>query len=130
MKTASKRLIWLITAFTLLPSCSRKVYVPVKETEIHLVHDTLRLSTLRKDSVALTDSVVIERRGDTLHHTAWRTRFRLRENTDTVRIAIHDTLRLREPVIHTVQEPRRNYFSRLWPALLLTALFLLLRRKE
>ena len=106
------------------------MYVPVKETEIHLVHDTLRLSTLRKDSVALTDSVVIERRGDTLYHTAWRTRFRLRENTDTVRIAIHDTLRLREPVIHTVQEPRRNYFSRLWPALLLTAVFLLLRRKE
>ena len=75
-------LLLIIYGLLLGCSCSRKVYVPVERVEIR--SDTLRMLSLRVDSVVTHDSVVIRQRGDTVYQTVVRWRDRTRTVTDTV----------------------------------------------
>lgn len=99
----NKHLITPLLALVLLAGCSRKVYVPVETTATELRHDTLYINRLWRDSVSRHDSVVVERRGDTVYHTAWRDRYRLRQRVDTVLRTHVDTVRLTE--VRTIRQP-------------------------
>lgn len=88
-----KKLLYLLTILALLPSCSRRIYVPVES--VREVHDTVRIDTasrraaviIRRDSVTVRDSVAVVVNGDTVVREVWRWRERIREVHDTVRVA-------------------------------------------
>lgn len=88
-----KKLLYLLTILALLPSCSRRIYVPVES--VREVHDTVRIDTasrragiiIRRDSVIVRDSVAVVINGDTVVREVWRWRERVREVHDTVRVA-------------------------------------------
>ena len=88
-----KKLLYLLTILALLPSCSRRIYVPVDS--VREVHDTVRIDTasrradiiIRRDSVIVRDSVAVVINGDTVVREVWRWRERVREVHDTVRVA-------------------------------------------
>lgn len=63
--------------------CTRTVYIPAERVTER--HDTLRLTSLRIDSVVCRDSVSVFIAGDTVRETRWRERERWRTVTDTVR---------------------------------------------
>lgn len=88
-----KKLLYLLTILALLPSCSRRIYVPVES--VREVHDTVRIDTtsrradiiMRRDSIIVRDSVAVLINGDTVVREVWRWRERVREVHDTVRVA-------------------------------------------
>lgn len=88
-----KKLLYLLPILLLLPSCSRRIYVPVES--IREVHDTVRIDTasrradiiIRRDSIIIRDSVAVVINGDTTVREVWRWRERVREVHDTVRVA-------------------------------------------
>lgn len=88
-----KKLLYLLTILLLLPSCNRRIYVPVES--VREVHDTVRIDTasrradiiIRRDSVIVRDSVAVIINGDTIVREVWRWRERVREVHDTVRVA-------------------------------------------
>ena len=88
-----KRLLYLLTTLLLLPSCSRRIYVPVES--VREVHDTVRIDTasrradiiIRRDSVIVRDSIAVAINGDTVIREVWRWRERVREVHDTVKVA-------------------------------------------
>ncbi len=88
-----KKLLYLLTILALLPSCSRRIYVPVES--VREVHDTVRIDTasrradiiIRRDSVIVRDSIAVVINGDTVVREVWRWRERVREVHDTVRVA-------------------------------------------
>jgi len=90
---AMKKLAYIAVALLLLPSCSRRIYVPVES--VREVHDTVRIDTasrradiiIRRDSVIVRDSVAVIINGDTVVREVWRWRERVREVHDTVRVA-------------------------------------------
>ena len=88
-----KKLAYIAATLLLLPSCSRRIYVPVES--VREVHDTVRIDTasrradiiIRRDSVIVRDSVAVVINGDTVVREVWRWRERIREVHDTVRVA-------------------------------------------
>lgn len=80
---------------------TRKVYVPIENTNLQTRTDTVRLKQLRTDTIRERDSVAMIQRGDTvfLSRTLWRER--VRERRDTIYVAVRDTLRVTrtEPVV-------------------------------
>ncbi len=88
-----RKLLYLLTILALLPSCSRRIYVPVES--VREVHDTVRIDTasrradiiIRRDSVIVRDSIAVVINGDTVVREVWRWRERVREVHDTVRVA-------------------------------------------
>lgn len=80
----------------LLPSCSRKVYVPVQNDVRHT--DTLLRTNIRVDSVWLRDSVVSVQKGDTVRIERYHYRDRTKLLRDTVRETAVDTVRVSVPV--------------------------------
>lgn len=107
-------------------SCSRKIYVPVEHTRYSVVRDTLREAYQLRDSIVSTDSVIILTRGDTVYHTAWRTRYRQRVVSDTVQRICRDTLYIREQRVAgtaaPVAAPKRRWPTIMASGLLLSAL--------
>lgn len=73
-----------------LAGCTRKIYIPVETTTYR--SDTLHHETLRHDSVALTDSVFLFIKGDTVYKSRTRTRDRYITRTDTLYRARTDTI--------------------------------------
>lgn len=65
-----------------LPSCSRKVYLPVEHTVYRT--DTLKQTQLRTDSIFIHDSISYVQKGDTILITKFRDRFRYINRTDTL----------------------------------------------
>ncbi len=80
-----------------LASCRtvRTVHVPVET--VRTARDTVRLISLRTDTVMTLDSVSRSQRGDTIIMERWRTDLRVRTLRDTVRLASRDTVSIREP---------------------------------
>lgn len=91
-----------ITALVLLlSSCTRQVYVPVESVTYRT--DTLRLTTLRIDSVAVHDSIAVIAQGDTVFITKYRDRLRYINNVDTIYKAAIDTARIQVP--YPIEKP-------------------------
>ena len=94
--------IAIITAVVLmLSSCTRQVYVPVESVTYRT--DTLRLTEIRIDSVAVRDSVAVMQKGDTVYITKWHNKFKYINNTDTIYKAIIDTARIQVP--YPIEKP-------------------------
>lgn len=87
--------LWIVLLLLCFCSCAREIYVPVETVTHHT--DTLRLTTLRVDSVFQRDSVSLIQRGDTVFLTKYRDRFRYRDRIDTVYKATVDTARISVP---------------------------------
>ena len=100
----------LLLLVLLMAGCSRKVRV----------HDTLYVNRLWRDSVARLDSVVVERRGDTVFKTAWRDRYRLLQRVDTLRLTRRDTV-VRTRTVTIRQPAARARRGASWPAWLVLA---------
>jgi len=80
----------VILLTTISAACTRKVYIPVENLAYRT--DTLRLNTLRHDSIVSIDSIIIRSQGDTIIKEAWRWRDRERLRCDTIYRSRTDTL--------------------------------------
>ena len=101
-----------LAALTLPTGCTRRIYIPVENERVVTVRDTLRLSAYRIDSVATLDSVIIERRGDTVYNTSYRIRYRQRLLHDTVyRVRTHTV------AVHTATPVPVSATEPLWRSL-------------
>lgn len=80
----------LVTA--IFPSCRTVKYVPVESVRTEYRDRVSHTS----DSIFLKDSIYIHDRGDTVLVERWRTAYRDRWRTDTLKIELCDTIR--EPV--------------------------------
>jgi hypothetical protein len=89
----------------LLGSCTTTRYVPV----VHHKTDTLVQTTVKRDSIYLSDSVYVNDfvRDDTVYRTTvrWRTKYIERTSHDTVYQASHDTIPAPFPVTEYVERP-------------------------
>jgi hypothetical protein len=72
--------IIVVTLTFLMCGCKSVQYVPVKE----VVHDSIYLAKVQKDSVWLHDSVYVKDRGDTVWLERWHTKYVERLRTDTI----------------------------------------------
>lgn len=84
-------------AALLCASCTRTVYLPVETVSVKT--DTLRLVTLRSDTLRLSDTLILRQQGDTVIHEQIHWRERLSTRTDTLWRVRTDTL----TVIKTIQ---------------------------
>lgn len=110
MNRPASLLIVVATAAVLIAGgCSRKIYVPVEHIIMH--RDSIGTVTTRIDTVLHTDSVVIDRRGDTVYHTAWRLRERVSRHTDTIVRTAHDTVTRTITVADKTDPPKKSRFS-------------------
>lgn len=75
-----KQTLLLCVVALLLMGCKSVQYVPVKE----VVHDSIYLAKVQKDSVWLHDSVYVKDRGDTVWLERWHTKYVERLRTDTI----------------------------------------------
>ena len=98
-----KRLVFVMG----LVGCLGLVGCRTQERVVEVVRtDTLIQTKVQRDSVYIEkemhDSVYIHQKGDTLliekWHTEWRDRWREREKHDTLYVAKHDTVRVKEVV--------------------------------
>lgn len=83
------------------------------QSHASIVQDTLIRQTIRIDSVCKLDSVYIRDRGDTLIKTVTRWRVRDRLIRDTLRISVHDTVRIDKVIEQEVPQPL-TWWQRLW----------------
>lgn len=134
--------VWLTLAFLALciimalSSCSRKVYLPVEHTVYKT--DTLRLSSLRVDSVYVRDSISLIQRGDTIFLEKYRDRYKYINRTDTLYRVKTDSVAVKEPYpVEVVKEVPKSLAwwqtTLMWIgvaclASLLAFLFIVLRR--
>ena len=97
------RYILLSLTLLLLTSCRPIRYIPLTTQEQH--HDTIRLVTIRHDSIHLHDSIHIlqQTQGDTIRITTTKYQFRDRTKTihDTIRQVTRDTIRQPIPITTT-----------------------------
>lgn len=77
-------------------SCTRTVYTPVESTTVRT--DTLYRAVVRVDTILQRDSVTVMQRGDTVYHTRYITRYKVRQRVDTVYRSVVDTCRTEVPV--------------------------------
>lgn len=96
-KQTSLLILGGMAALLIACSCSRKIYVPVERVVSH--RDSSRTAAIRTDTVVRADSVVIDRSGDTVYHTAWRLRERVSHHVDTLVRVVHDTLTRTQTVV-------------------------------
>lgn len=116
-----------VVVLTLFVNCTTK-YVPVTNTVI----DSVRVVDVRRDSVHVLDSVLIEGKNDTVFYTRWRVEYREALRVDTFYSYRCDT------VNHVVEVERK--FSRIegikmdvgngviWAVPVLLAVWLLYRK--
>lgn len=112
--TKRTSLLLLGTVMTLLGCCGccRKIYLPVEHVVVH--RDSTHAVTLHTDTVLRTDSVIIERRGDTVYHTAWRLREHTARHIDTLVRVVHDTVSTTSTIVaDTPPATRKSLISRL-----------------
>lgn len=72
--------IIVVTLTFLMCGCKSVQYVPVRE----VVHDSIYLAKVQKDSVWLHDSVYVKDRGDTVWLERWHTKYVERLRIDTI----------------------------------------------
>lgn len=119
MRWIHLRLIAILLCALLTVGCSRKVYVPVESTATEVRHDTLYINKVWRDSVSRLDSVVVERRGDTVYKTSWRDRYRLLQRVDTLLLTRRDTVL--QTRVQTIEQPAARRRCAPWPVWLALA---------
>lgn len=87
--------LFVLTALLLMGGCTRRVYVPVKNTVTRT--DTVYSAKVRVDSVIFRDSVAVMQKGDTVFMTKYRDRYKVRQRTDTVYQAVTDSVKVKVP---------------------------------
>jgi len=103
---------------TLCCSCTRTIY-NTREVPVYTRDTIVRVLQLH-DSVTTTDSVYIHAVGDTIWRERWRTAYRWRTRTDTLRVStsvpvvLHDTI----ASVREVEVPVVEYRQRWWQRLL------------
>ena len=94
-----KRLIFLILIFAFF-GCTKRIYIPVTTT----ITEVEYRDKLVRDSIYLSDSVLIERKGDTVFNTKIKYKYISKFIKDTVNI--RDSIYIEKP-IEVVKEVNR-----------------------
>ena len=94
-----KRLIFLILIFAFF-GCTKRIYIPVTTTVTEIEYR----DKLVRDSIYLSDSVLIERKGDTVFNTKIKYKYISKFIKDTV--SIRDSIYIEKP-IEVVKEVNR-----------------------
>ena len=105
------RLINCCLVLLLLTSCASRHVVTTESRTA--VRDSIRLLTIRRDSVAIRDSVSITTRRDTVFIERWRNHYIERWRVDTVAAVRRDTVFL-EKIQTTEKTPARVAFFANW----------------
>ena len=101
----------------LMCSCKTVQYVPVVEKEV--IHDSIYLTKLQKDSVWLHDSIRIEAKNDTVRIEKWHTRYVDRLRVDTVVKYKTDSVPKPYPVPQYIEKPMKWYHKAfMWTGIL------------
>lgn len=95
----------------LLTSCASRQMVATEQRTA--VRDSIRLLTIRRDSVAIRDSVSVVIRRDTVFIERWRNHYIERWRVDTVSAVRRDTVFL-EKIQTTEKTPARVRFFANW----------------
>lgn len=95
----------------LLTSCASRHIVTTEQRTA--VRDSIRLLTIRRDSVAIRDSVSVITRRDTVFIERWRNHYIERWRVDTVAAVRRDTVFL-EKIQTTEKTPARVRFFANW----------------
>lgn len=109
--------------------CAKRIYIPVEKYSEKT--DTLYRNILRSDSIYIKDSVVIERKNDTIRIERWRDRWRNSiMHSDSVRI-IHDSIHVKEPypveVVKEIAKPLQKWQKILQLIGLIASIFLIIK---
>lgn len=119
----------LLVALTVaLAGCKHIEYVSVPT----MVHDTLRVSELRTDSIRIQDSIILDRAGDTVIREVYRYRDRYTVRHDSIYLSRTDTVtivQVRE-VEKNLKAKERMYLSLgkgLWWFLVVFVLYIVYR---
>lgn len=116
-------------AALLCASCTKTVYLPTETVSVKT--DTLRLVTLRSDTLRFSDTLILRQQGDTVIREQIHWRERLSTRTDTLWRTRTDTL----TVIKTIQPEmssdisdckKESWWQRSWQSLKDSLLSLLL----
>ena len=94
-----KKLILLIILFALF-GCTKRIYIPVTTTITEIEYR----DKLVRDSIYFSDSVLIERKGDTVYNTKIKYKYISKLIKDTV--SIRDSVYIEKP-IEVVKEVNR-----------------------
>ena len=94
-----KRLIFLILIFAFF-GCTKRIYIPVTTT----ITEVEYRDKLVRDSIYFSDSVLIERKGDTVFNTKIKYKYISKFIKDTV--SIRDSIYIEKP-IEVVKEVNR-----------------------
>ena len=94
-----KRLIFLILIFAFF-GCTKRIYIPVTTTVTEIEYR----DKLVRDSIYFSDSVLIERKGDTVFNTKIKYKYISKLIKDTV--SIRDSVYIEKP-IEVVKEVNR-----------------------
>ena len=97
-----KNLVFVIVAILMLTCCTTTKYVPVIETKV----DSIYVAKLSVDTFRTTDSVYIEKKGDTIIKLQKSYVYKVKEIRDTMLVETRDTLTQFYPVerMQTISE--------------------------
>jgi len=103
---------------TLCCSCTRTIYT-TREVPVYTSDTIVRVLQLH-DSVTTTDSVYIHAVGDTIWRERWRTAYRWRTRTDTIRTSISTPIVLHDTIAEVKEVPKEVvvYRQRWWQKIL------------
>ncbi len=106
-----------LMALIVICGCTKKIYVPVESRLV--MTDSVRIATIRRDSVWLKDSVFVSVRGDTVIKESYRWRTRDRFVIDTVYKERRDTVKVTVvKEIPVEKAEKRSLFRRMADGLL------------
>lgn len=108
----------------LASGCTRTIYVPTERETVRA--DTVRLVSLRSDTVQMSDSVFVLLKGDTALIKEYHYVYRTETVHDTVRQAKADTVRISEPSKALAKAESRSHGDATWLAVLAVFLFAIL----
>lgn len=94
MKTGSIFLLYLLALFCLLCGCRQTQYVPV----VTILHDSIYLTQMQRDSILRYDSVYVADKGDTVWLEKYKYLYRDRWRVDTLVSVRTDTVSVPYPV--------------------------------
>ena len=94
MKTGSIFLLYLLALFFLLCGCRQTQYVPV----VTILHDSIYLTQMQRDSILRYDSVYVADKGDTVWLEKYKYLYRDRWRVDTLVSVRTDTVSVPYPV--------------------------------
>lgn len=95
--------VYLIFLLAVFASCTstKRIYIPLENVKVS--NDSLYRYQTRTDTIRERDSVSLIMRGDTVYHTRWLLREKVRERHDTIYRALTDTVYVERAVPVSVE---------------------------